>query len=197
MATDIKLDQQGGNWLVFEGSVVKTTAADLMLDSPGRRRGGPSPFRRALVHNFQDGLTLNYAGDYPGGVTVIGNLDVTGELKVAGTSVANLKSALDSIQMATGSTGPRLEVLEQTVASLMEIIGAVVVPPWSSKTEIEEGDDMGMSVQSAEQLGLIVQFEIDQANPNFAHEEVISITPPPGTAVKRGSTVVVRMNLEG
>ena len=87
MATDIKLDQQGGDWLIVEGRVLKTTASDFMLDSPGRRRGGPSPFRRALVHDAQDGLTINFGGDYPGGVTVTGNLVVTGDLKVAGTAV--------------------------------------------------------------------------------------------------------------
>ena len=70
MPTDIKLDQQGGDWLLLEGSVLKTTAADLMLDSPGRRRGGTSPHRRALVHDAQDGLTINFAGDYRGGVNV-------------------------------------------------------------------------------------------------------------------------------
>ncbi len=82
MPTDIKLDQQGGNWLILEGSVLKTTASDLMLDSPGRRRGGSSPHRRALVHDSQDGLTINFAGDYPGGVTVTGNLAITGNLAV-------------------------------------------------------------------------------------------------------------------
>jgi hypothetical protein len=32
------------------------------------------------VHDFQDGLTINFAGDYRGGVTVIGNLGVTGDI---------------------------------------------------------------------------------------------------------------------
>ena len=86
MATDIKLDQQGGNWLIIEGHVLKITASDLMIDSPGRRHGGPSPFRRALVHDFQDGLTINFNSDYPGGVTVTGNLVVTGEIgKISNT----------------------------------------------------------------------------------------------------------------
>jgi hypothetical protein len=53
MATDIKLDQQGRDWLIVEGRVLKTTATDLMIDSPGRRRGGSNPFRRALVHDFR------------------------------------------------------------------------------------------------------------------------------------------------
>lgn len=201
MPTDVKLDQQGGDWLILEGSVVKATASDLMLDAPGRRRGGASPHRRALVHDFQDGLTLNFAGDYPGGVTVTGNLAVTGDLKLAGTAlsatIASLQSALASIQIAIGGTGSRIDTLEATVASLVELVGAAVIPSWRTKTEVEEGDDMGISTPSAEQLGLVIQLEIDQLNPNFGHEDVISITPPAGTVVMRGSTVVVRINLQG
>ena len=130
-----------------------------------------------------------------------GNLVVSGDLKVAGTAlsatISSLQSALASIQITISGTGPRLDALEKTVASLVELVGAAVIPPWRTKTEVEEGDDMGMSVQSAEQLGLVIQFEIDQLNPNFEHEDVISITPPAGTLVMRGSTVVVRINLEG
>jgi len=197
MATDIKLDQQGGNWLIIEGHVLKITASDLMIDSPGRRHGGPSPFRRALVHDFQDGLTINFNSDYPGGVTVTGNLVVTGDLKVAGTAlsatIADLKSSLASLQ----GTIARMQTLEISIASLVQLVGAVVIPPWRTKTEVDEGDDMGLSTQSAEQLGLVVQYQIDQLNPNFDHEEVISITPPAGTVVMPGTTVVVTINLEG
>jgi hypothetical protein len=207
MPTDIKLDQQGGNWLILEGSVLKTTAADLMLDSPGRRRGGTSPHRRALVHDAQDGLTINFAGDYPGGVTVTGNLAVTGNVAITGdlalagaalsATIASLQAALASIQRTLGETGPRFDALENTVASLVELVGAAVVPAWRTRTEVEQGDDMGILYQSAEQLGLVIEYEIDQLNPNFGHEDVISITPAPGTLVMRGSTVVVRINLEG
>jgi beta-lactam-binding protein with PASTA domain len=79
----------------------------------------------------------------------------------------------------------------------VELVGAAVIPPWRTRTEVNEGDDMGILYQSADQLGLVIEYEIDQLNPNFGHEEVISITPPPGTVVMRGSTVVVRINLEG
>jgi len=43
----------------------------------------------------------------------------------------------------------------------------------------------------------VIEFQIDQRNPNFQHEDVISITPPAGTFVRRGSTVIVAINLEG
>jgi hypothetical protein len=70
MATDVLLDEPFANWLSLRAFAVKAEAADLMLDHPDRRRpnrGGP---RRALVHDFNDGLTINYNNDYPGGVTL-------------------------------------------------------------------------------------------------------------------------------
>ncbi|HMG72815.1 MAG TPA: hypothetical protein VK582_04885 [Pyrinomonadaceae bacterium] len=75
MATDVKLDQVDGGFLVLEGRVVKATAADFMLDSPARRIR-PTPFRRALVHNQSDGLTVNFNGDYPGGITLNGVAEI-------------------------------------------------------------------------------------------------------------------------
>ena len=67
--TDILLDQEGGNWVVVDASVLKVAGADLVLDS-SERRGGRPGHRRALVHDFNDGLTINFNRDYTGGVTV-------------------------------------------------------------------------------------------------------------------------------
>lgn len=200
MATDIKLDQQNGTWVVIDALAVKTSAADLMIDNPARRRG-PSPLRRALVHDMQDGLTINFGGDYPGGVTVVGNLAVSGDVQAGGTAlgaaVASLQAVVRALQVDVGMAGPRLDALERTVDGIVQLVGAAVIPRWRTKTEVEEGDDMGMATKSAAELGLVVEYEIDQLNPNFDHEEVISITPSAGTLVLRGSTVVVRINLEG
>lgn len=206
MPTDIKLDQNGGNWLIIEGDAVKLTAADLMLDAASRRRGGPSPHRRALVHDFNDGLTINWAGDYPGGVTVTGNLHVTGDVKTGtgtmlGAAIASLREELESLQFTLRTndfeTRMRLEAVESAVKFLLDAAGAVAIPRWRTRTEVEQGDDMGIVNPSAGELGLIVQFEIDQQNPNFSHEDVISITPSAGTVVLRGTTVTVRINLQG
>jgi len=199
MATDIKLDQQGGNWLVAESQVLKSTASDLMLDSPGRRRGGPSPHRRALVHDFNDGLTLNYAGDYPGGVGITGNARVSGDLTVVGDLIVDGTKigSTENLQARLNLSEWRVQALEKTVEALLALTGAVVVPAWTTRTEILEGDDMGVLYQSAENLGLTIEYVIDQLNPAFDHEQVISIQPEPGTVVMRGSTVVVTLNLEG
>jgi hypothetical protein len=69
MATDVKLDQVDGTFLHLEGRVVKAVSSDFMLDSP-QRRIAATPFRRALVHDQSDGLTINFANDYPGGVAL-------------------------------------------------------------------------------------------------------------------------------
>ena len=185
MPTDIKLDQGDGSWVLVEGNVLKTTAADFMLDSPVRRRPGGSAFRRALVHDFQDGLTINFNGDYRGGVTVAGNLAITGDTPA--NSIASVSGAIMALQAEVAS-------LKTSVAQLAEIAGAVAIPQWHNKTEVEKGDDLGISTPSADELGLAIEFRIDQRNPNFQHEEVISITPPAGTFVRRGSTVVVEIN---
>jgi hypothetical protein len=71
MATDVRLDEVDGSYLVLDARVVKHAGSDFMLDAAARRHGG-GPFRRALVHDESDGLTINFAGDYPGGVTLVG-----------------------------------------------------------------------------------------------------------------------------
>jgi hypothetical protein len=193
MTTDVRLDQADGTFLELEARVVKAIASDFMLDLPSRRKGG-GPHRRALVHDQNDGLTVNFNGDYPGGVTVVGNLVVTGELVLAGVA---LSAAIDKLQSALiniNSVDVRLTTLEQTVSSLVTLAGASVIPTWQNKSEVEQG---GLIAPSATELGLIIQFQFDRLVPNFNHEDVISIIPRPGSAVLRGSTVVVTINLQG
>ena len=78
MPTDVILDQgQKNNTVVLAAEVVKATASDFILDSLGRRTGGSmnrkDGHRRALVHDSTDGLTVNFNGDYPSGVTIFGS----------------------------------------------------------------------------------------------------------------------------
>jgi hypothetical protein len=37
MQTDITLNEGDGTWVIVDANVVKATASDLMVDSPGRR----------------------------------------------------------------------------------------------------------------------------------------------------------------
>ncbi len=55
---------------------------DFLLDSVQRRRANGPRFRRALVHDQTDGLTVNFGNDYPGGVTVNGSLKLTGDVEI-------------------------------------------------------------------------------------------------------------------
>jgi hypothetical protein len=80
----MKLDQDDGTYLVLDARVVKVEASDLMLDSAERHKGG-GPFRRTLVHDQKDGLTINFAGDYPGGVTVAGPVHIAGPIDLEPT----------------------------------------------------------------------------------------------------------------
>ena len=82
-----------------------------------------------------------------------------------------------------------------TLESLVGFFG-VVVPDWRTRTEVEEGDEMGMVVQSAGALGLAIEYQVWQDEPGYEDGEVVSITPPPGTLVQKGSTVIVVINLQ-
>jgi hypothetical protein len=70
VASDVKLDEGHDNWVTIEGTVLRARTADFILDSPERRGPGGGAHRRALVHDQRDGLTLNFNGDYPGGVKI-------------------------------------------------------------------------------------------------------------------------------
>jgi hypothetical protein len=75
MPTDITLDDEDGKQVTIQADIVKTVSSDFRLDDPARRsppNPTQSPFRRALVHDVNDGLTVNYGADYPGGITLHG-----------------------------------------------------------------------------------------------------------------------------
>jgi hypothetical protein len=70
---------------------------DIMLDGPGRRREEGTPYRRALVHDGEDGLTINYNMDYPGGVTLCGSVSLPETLNVAGNATFEQKPTVPDI----------------------------------------------------------------------------------------------------
>ena len=67
-------DYPGG---VEINGITKVLGSDVHLDCKERRNNNKptSQFRRALVHDFSDKLTLNYGADYPGGVKIIGTVE--------------------------------------------------------------------------------------------------------------------------
>ncbi|MEZ5859598.1 MAG: hypothetical protein R3D28_11575 [Geminicoccaceae bacterium] len=73
MPSDIKIhDGSDGNWVTVEATVMNVKGSDIILDSPARRTAAGGNFRRAIVHDQSDGLTINFNNDYPGGVRVNG-----------------------------------------------------------------------------------------------------------------------------
>ena len=84
------------------GQVV-VDAWDLCLDSPDRRNPNfPTPYRRALVHDPDDGLTMNWAKDYPGGVTISGNTRIDSNLEVEGEAkFKNVVEFLGKVKIQT------------------------------------------------------------------------------------------------
>jgi hypothetical protein len=205
MATDIRLDEFDGSWVVVQSRVFKLTAIDFSIDSPERRSPGGGSLRRALVHNAEDGLSVNFAGDYPGGVTVQSDLRVTGRLFLSGDAttsaldiVRKLRQDVDDLRDDVRPvSSERIDRLEQGIVSLAALLNASVVPDWRTKEEVEEGDDMGLRVKPASELGFEVEYIVWQSEPGFSHGEVVSIDPPPGTVVSRGGTIRVTINLEG
>jgi hypothetical protein len=70
MDTDVVLDDGAAqDHVTVQANVLKVAATDLEINADWRRKGGAGP-RRALVHDFDDGLTINFGADYPGGVKI-------------------------------------------------------------------------------------------------------------------------------
>ncbi len=73
--SDIVLDENSEQVTVL-CSNLNVQGHDFLLDSPARRKPNGPKFRRALVHDQNDGLTFNFGNDYPGGVTISGVAEI-------------------------------------------------------------------------------------------------------------------------
>lgn len=98
---------RGGDWVDVESRVVQIKGSDLMLDTAARRRNR-TPFRRALVHGYNDELVINYNRDYPGGVTIMGKVTMPSE-----TVIGDLELYEELV-----SSRRRLGAMEETVKHL-------------------------------------------------------------------------------
>lgn len=128
---------------------------------------------------------------------ILGYLDVI-DLEQAAAKQRQVDQAAQIAQTQQTLTALQSQVtdLRTSVDTLIGFFG-VTIPAWINKKEVEDGDDMGISRPSAASLELTVEFAFDRQVPGFEHEDVISIAPPAGSLVKRGSTVTVTLNLEG
>ena len=169
---------------------------------------------RDAIRNFApttatQGIVHDAAGDVRNWVTSNG---VTAALRDLKTVLAYLDVAdtagdtrhteaidlLASINNAVTNLVATIEAQSRQLDQLTSLLG-VVIPQWSTRPEVEEGDEMGLNVNppSAAHLGLVVEYIIHQVEPGYEHEQVMWTEPPAGTLVLRGSTVQVHLNLLG
>jgi hypothetical protein len=87
--SDIILDENSEQVTVFCNNL-NVQGHDLLLDSAARRKPNGPTFRRALVHDENDGLTMNFNDDYPGGVTLNGVTSITPHSEPRGTGNAQI-----------------------------------------------------------------------------------------------------------
>lgn len=93
------------------GTVLTLKHWDLVLDNDSRRKstGGT---RRALVHDFNDGLTINWAKDYPGGITMRGDVNCTEKLSISGTDIL---AAINLLKTKVATLEAKVAILESKV----------------------------------------------------------------------------------
>ena len=119
--SDIVLD---GDTVFVDGHWTHVRTWDLMLDAADRRRSGEGS-RRALVHDFGDGLTINFRSDYPGGVTIEGDVRVPGRLSAGGRDVGEVLAAIDTrVAALQASFESRIATLEEQVRILIAMAGS-------------------------------------------------------------------------
>ena len=62
MVNNINLDDPlHADGMPFDAAVVRIAGRDVLLDLPERRKSATPPLRRALTHDQEDGLTINFA----------------------------------------------------------------------------------------------------------------------------------------
>ncbi len=77
------------NETILDTFSLKLLGADFKIDHKSRRKS-KTPYRRALVHDFNDGLTINWDKDYPGGVVINGKVKCPNKLEIAGHDILAL-----------------------------------------------------------------------------------------------------------
>jgi hypothetical protein len=121
--TDIIIDDS--ETLTVVSPVLKVQGHDMILDSADRRKPVGPTFRRAIVHDENDGLTINFNEDYPGGVTINGieSLVVKGDISFT-------ISHHDEVLLAGGnppnevvSLGEVIKTLRQQIRELQAKVG--------------------------------------------------------------------------
>jgi hypothetical protein len=141
MATDLKINQgENQDHIALEANSIEARAADFELDSPGRRSQGALGPRRALVHDQRDGLTINYNGDYPAGVSVVAaNINLRPTEQLEGDPKLPATGRVGDLLLLRNTTG--MGVSQSVTLWLCVDVGAgrarLGVPQWK---QVQLGD---------------------------------------------------------
>jgi hypothetical protein len=119
--SDLKLEDNG--MVRVEGDVLRVEAHDIFLDNASRRSNQNKPFRRALVHDPGDGLTLNWDHDYPGGVTIKGPTAADKDFFLNGRFVVCIKK-VSGVHFGGGPGGAAGSLAGAAAASIQDLAAA-------------------------------------------------------------------------
>lgn len=139
MISDVKLV---GESVIAEGQNLTAKVQDFCLDANTRRDQNKNKDRprRALVHAPGDILTINYASDYPGGVTIQGDvkipstLVVDGEIGLKTSGPYSEPSTLNNMPLPHGTS-----TLAQKIPDMKEASGEAAAKPHMKKVIVEAG----------------------------------------------------------
>ena len=121
--TDVIIDDT--ETLTLVAPVLRVEGHDVIVDSPERRKPNGPAFRRGLVHDQNDGLTINFNGDYPGGVTIngINALVVHGDIQFTISHHDSVLLTGGNPPDETVSLGDVVKTLRQEIAALQAKVG--------------------------------------------------------------------------
>ncbi|HJQ37250.1 MAG TPA: hypothetical protein VKB93_08930 [Thermoanaerobaculia bacterium] len=122
MTGDLILDDEV---VTATGNQFRIEGPDLVIDHAPRRTAKGGSLRRALVHGFSDELVINFGQDYPGGVTIEGDVRIPARLTAEGITMfmneshggETRRTAVD-VSLLFEQLRDRIESLERRVAAL-------------------------------------------------------------------------------
>jgi hypothetical protein len=167
MVSDVKLDGDSviietdnnpkGNKLILDDICLKGQVFDFDLDHPDRRdpNAPPNPRRRALVHGPGDKLVLNWGGDYPGGVEIVGKVNIQNPIlgKIADLTI------IDNLTVENASNdGITVDKAMHSGLDVLQSDGfGVFVEKAANGITIQDATGNGFHVIKAGNTGLYIQ----------------------------------------
>ncbi len=122
MTGDLILDDEV---VTVTGNQFRIEGPDLVIDHAPRRTTKGGSLRRALVHGFSDELVLNFDRDYPGGVTIEGDVRIPARLTAESITVFVNESHSGEKRRTVNDLSLLLEQLRNRIASLESRVAAL------------------------------------------------------------------------